>query len=122
MLFLDRYEEYLILPNQADVFYVISMSEEERESMNFLKNKTYVKAFVPMDDVEVETLQLDHPEFPYDRRPSESNPINTLNMFLKMWQCNVMMKAYEKTFGCKYSRVVRLRTDMAIFKVASSRF
>jgi hypothetical protein len=112
-----RYEEYLILPNQADVFFYVSVTEGEDHKTQIIKQKSYVKAFVRAVNVDYARLQLDHPDLPYDRRPGEAVPLNQLNMFRKQWQGNMLVKAYEKTFGCSYSRVVRLRTDMAMFKV-----
>ena len=78
-----------------------------------------MKAFVIATNLNYDQLVIDHPDLPYDRKPGESVPINTLNMFRKQWQGNVLMKAYAKTFGCNYTWVVRLRTDFALFKLVN---
>ena len=114
---LPRYEEYLIEPNLADVFFFVTVSEGDGDKVEQLKAKKYVKVFVHAPNEDYDRLRLDHPDLPYDRRPAEAVPVNQLNMFRKLWQGNMLMKAYEMTHSCEYAWVVRLRSDMAMFKV-----
>jgi hypothetical protein len=113
-----RYEEYLIYPNLADVFCLVSVSVGEEFVVEVLKSKSYIKALVLVKECDDICLKLDHPEFPYDNHPGNTVPIHVLNSFRKQSQGNMLMKIYEKTHGCKYSTVMRLRTDFALFKVS----
>ena len=61
---LSRLEEYLILPNQADVFFYVSVSEGESDKVQILKNKSYVKAFVIATNLNYDQLVIDHPDLP----------------------------------------------------------